>query len=165
MVSGASIRRSLALVGATLWVVGTSAGSAIAAQPGTCIVQVSPRAASSGSSFVFSGSGFVPTEMTLRRSGARPISHDLNLNHADPWEATVRSRVGDEGTWTATFRQPELACTASVDFRVTLINTDLVDDITAWTTSSPAPVLLYLAVIVFGFSGGVLIGRRVRSRA
>lgn len=165
MVSGGSIRRSLALIGATLCMVGISAGSAIAAQPGTCDVHVSPRTAAGGSSFVFSGSGFVPTEMTLHRDGARPISHDLNLGGADPWEATVRSRTGDEGTWTASFSEPALDCTASVEFRVTLVNTDLVDDITAGTTSSMAPVLLYLAVIVFGFSGGVLIGRRVRSRA
>lgn len=164
MVTGGSIRRSLALFGATLWILGVTAGSALGAQPGTCEVRVSPRAAAGGSAFVFSGSGFVPTEMTLHLEGAGPISHDLNLGDADPWEVTVRSRMGDEGTWTASFGDPALDCTATVEFRVTLSNTDLIDDVTAGTTSSPAPVLLYVAVIVFGFSGGALIGRRVRAR-
>ncbi len=140
------------------------AGSVLAAQPETCDVRVSPRAAAGGSVFVFSGSAFVPTELTLQKGDAEPISHDLNVGDADPWEVTVRSRTGDEGTWTATFSDPALDCTASVEFRVTLSNTDLIEDVVA-ATSSPAPVPLYVVVIVFGFAAGMLIGRRVRANA
>ncbi len=141
------------------------AGSVLAAQPETCDVQVSPRAAAGGSLFVFIGSGFMPTELMLLKEGAEPISHDLSVGDADPWEVTVRSRIGDEGIWTATFTDQALDCKASVELRVTLSNTDLIEDIAAAGTSSPAPVLLYLMVIAFGFATGMLIGRRVRSNA
>ena len=165
MVSSGTIRRILAALGALLWMLALSAGSSLAADPGTCQVHVNPRAAAAGSVFVFSGEGFVPTQLTLQREGGQPIEHDLNVGDADPWEITVRSRAGDEGTWTASFTDPAQDCTATVEFRVTLSNTDLIGDIAAATTSSSAPVFLYLAVIVFGFGGGVMIGRRVRARA
>lgn len=164
MVDSGSIRRLLAAAGAALWMLAVFVGSAIAAEPGTCDVHVSPRAAAAGSVFIFNGSGFMPTELTLQKEGGEPISHDLNVNEGDPWEVTVRSRAGDEGTWSASFFDTDANCTAAVEFRVTLSNTDLIDDIAASVTS-PAPMLLYLAVIVFGFGGGVLIGRRVRARA
>lgn len=141
------------------------AGSALAAQPERCDVQVGPRAAAGGSLFVFSGSGFMPTELTLQKEDAGPISHDINVGDADPWEITVRSRTGDEGTWTAAFTDQALDCTASVEFRVTLSNTDLIEDIAASTTSLPAPVLLYAVVVAFGLATGTLIGRRVRAKA
>lgn len=168
MVSSGSNRRFIAALGAMLWLLCLAAASALAAEPGICQVQVNPRAAASGSVFVFNGSGFAPTELTLEREGGEPITHDLNVGEADPWEFTVRSRTGDEGTWTASFSDPALNCTATVEFRVTLSDTDLIGDTAADTTSSSAPAFLYLAVIVFGFSGGVVIGRRiqhVRARA
>lgn len=164
MVSSGSIHRLLATFGAMLWLLCLSAGSAMAAEPATCHARVHPRAAAAGSVFVFSGSGFVPTQLTLERSGSDPIEHDLNVGGDDPWETTVRSRAGDEGIWTASFADPALKCTARVEFRVTLSNTDLIGDIAAATTSSTAPVLLYLAVIVLGFGGGLVLGRRLMVR-
>lgn len=163
MVDSRSIHRLLAALGAAVWILAVFAGSALAAEGGTCDVEVNPRVAASGSAFIFSGSGFAPTELKLHKEGGEPISHDLNVDDGDLWEFTVRSRPGDEGSWTATLSDPTVNCTATVEFRVTLINTDLIDDV-AGSVSSPAPVLLYLAVIVFGFGGGVLIGRRVRAR-
>ncbi len=162
MADSGSIRRLFAALGATLWILAVFAGTALAAEHETCEVEVNPRAAAAGSVFVFNGSGFVPTELELQKEGGEPIGHDPNVDDDDPWEVTVRSRTGDEGTWTATFSDPAVNCTATVDFRVTLSSTDLVDDIAA-TVSSPAPLLIYLAVIVLGFGGGVLIGRRVRT--
>ena len=122
-------------------------------------MQVSPRAAPAGSVFVFTGSGYKPTELSLEKEGVEPIKHDLDLSDSDQWEFTLRSRVGDEGAWTANFIDPDLNCTATVSIRVTLSNTDLIDDIAAATSTSPAPWLLYLAVVAVGFASGMLMGR------
>ncbi|MEX2547423.1 MAG: hypothetical protein WD830_06485 [Chloroflexota bacterium] len=166
MVSSGSIRRLLVTLGALAWMLAASAGSALAADPQTCEVHVNPLAASGGSVFVFSGSGFKPTQLTLQKEDDGPINHDLNVGDADPWEVTVRSRAGDEGTWSASFNDPVIQCTAVAEFRVTLSSTDLVEDIAAAAAGTrPAPLALYLLVILFGFTGGALLGRRVHARA
>lgn len=137
--------------------VALSAGSVLAA-PQDCEVQVSPRVGPAGSVFVFSGSGYKPTELTLQQDAA-VASHELSLGDGDAWEFTLRSRIGDEGTWTANFVDPDLGCTATVSIRVTLSDTDLVDDIAAATSSTTTPWLLYLSVVVLGFTSGLLMGR------
>lgn len=146
-------------MGAAAWILALCAGSMLAAEPVKCEVHVSPRAAPAGSVFVFTGSGYKPTELNLQKEGGQPISHVVSVGRSEPWEVTVRSRTGDEGTWTANFTDATTNCTASVSFRVTLSNTDLIDDIYAVTKDAPAPWFLYLAVVVFGFTGGMLIGR------
>ncbi|MEO6349814.1 MAG: hypothetical protein ABIP53_04105, partial [Candidatus Limnocylindrales bacterium] len=67
-------------------------------------------------------------------------------------------------SWTATFLDPDGICTATVGFRVTLTNTDAIDNIAKAVRGAPAPFVLHLAVIVFGFGGGMAIGRRINSR-
>ena len=139
-----------------------SAGNAFA-QDNECDVSVSPRAAVAGSVFVFTGSGYDPTRLTLQKEGGDAINHELTVGDADPWEVTVRSRVGDEGTWSASFEDATLDCTATTEFRVTLSNTDAIGDALTAATSG-APLALYMSVIVVGFGGGLLIGRRMRDR-
>jgi hypothetical protein len=164
MVRSASIRRLLAAAGVGLWMLTFSASAVLADETPECTVEVSPLTATSGESFVFTGGGFKPNELVLRKAGGDPISHRLELGEDDPWEVTVRSRTGDEGSWTATFLDPEGVCTATVGFRVTLTPTDAIDDIAKVVGEAPAPYVLYLAVIVLGFGGGMAIGRRINSR-
>ena len=159
MVSCGSIRRVVGAFGVAAWILALSAASAMAAGPQDCEVQVSPRAAPAGSVFVFTGSGLRPTELTLQKQGAEPVSHDLDVGDSGEWEVTTRSRIGDEGTWTANFIDPALTCTASVTFRVTLSSTDLMDDIAAATSTAATPWSLYLAVVAIGFASGMLMGR------
>lgn len=167
MVSRGSIRTLLAPIGALIWLVAFAAASVRAEDTVNCAVHVDPLAATGGSIFVFSGTGYKPDRLTLQKRGDDPIQHDLNVGDADHWEVSVRSRSGDEGSWTATFNDPVTSCTATVDFRVTLSGTDASTELngTAGTaaTTAPAPVLLYLAVVVVGFSGGLMIGRRVQA--
>ena len=166
MVSSGRLRRLLGPIGAALWMLTVSAGAVLADEaPITCSVEVSPAAAPAGSVFAFTGTGFQPNEVTLRKTGGEPVVHQLTVGDTDPWEVTVRSRIGDEGSWTATFSDPDADCTAIVRFRVTLTPTDVVDDIVAATQSQAAPLLLYSVVIVLGFGGGVAIGRRINARA
>jgi hypothetical protein len=164
MVRGGSIRRLLAAAGVGLWMLTFSAGAVLADESTECNVDVSPASATAGESFVFDGTGFKPNELVLRKVGGEPINHQLDLGENDPWEVTVRSRTGDEGSWTATFLDPDGICTATVGFRVTLTETDAIDDIAKAVGDAPAPFLLYLTVIVLGFGGGTVIGRRINSR-
>ena len=166
MVSSGSFRRILATLGAGLGAVlamlTLSAGAVLAdSTPQTCSVDVDPAVAPSGSVFVFTGPGFEPGRLTLRKVGGEPVVHELSVGDAEPWEVSVRSRVGDEGSWTATFSDSDADCTAIVGFRVTLASTDVVDDIVAATQTSAAPLVLYAAVVVLGFGGGALMGRRL----
>jgi hypothetical protein len=112
---------------------------------------------------VFSGSGYEPDHVILQKRGADPIQHDVDVGAEDPWQVRVRSRAGDEGTWSATFTDPITNCIAMIDFRVTLSSTDASSEPTGITSTAPAPVLLYLLVVVSGFSGGLFIGRRVQA--
>ena len=166
MVSSGTLRRLLASLGALLGMLTLSAGAVLAdSTPTTCSADVAPEVAPSGSVFVFSGTGFQPTRLTLRKVGGEPVVHELAVGDADPWEVTVRSRTGDEGSWTATFSDSDNDCTAIVGFRVTLASTDVVDDVVAAVQAPGAPLLLYAAVIVFGFGGGAFVGRRLNARA
>lgn len=156
MVRSGSVRHLLAPLGAAIWLVSVAAGAVLGGNVETCSVRVEPRAAPAGSVFVFSGTGFAPTELELARGNGAPSIHPLVPADDDPWEVSVRSRVGDEGTWTATFSEEDV-CTATVKFRVTLSNTDTLADVTE--TGSGQPWILYLAVVAFGFVGGRAIAR------
>lgn len=150
-----------------------SVGPALADDTGPCNVTVDPISAVGGASFNFSGSGFVPTKMSLQKGTGAPIVNDLDLGGADPWQVAVQSRAGDEGTWTASFEAPG-SCTASVFFEVVLASTDAEVDVAAEAnatnpqptqpTQPSSPVMLYLLVVGFGFTGGVFLARRLGAR-
>ncbi len=162
MVSRGYARFLVAPLGALLMLVALSAGAVMAEDTTTCAVDVEPQAAAAGSAFVFTGTGFKPTTLALQEEDGDPAVHDLDVGDADPWEVTVRSRAGDEGIWTATF-SADAECSASAEFRVTLSNTDLVSDLVNPSPQQPT-AWLYLLVVVIGFSGGVLVARRIGDR-
>ncbi len=163
MVSSELVRRVIAPAGALLLMLSLYAGTA-AARGGDCTVSVSPHAAVGGSVFVFSGSGYSPTTLSLQKAGNDPIDHDIDVGASDPWEVSVRSRVGDEGTWTASFEDADVPCTASTRFRVTLNNTDAISDAVSAASSGSTPIALYVGVIVVGLGGGLVIGHQMRNR-
>ena len=105
------------------------AAPAVKAAPPDCSVEVAPRAGSAGTIFVLSGTGFKPTSITIRRGAADADPHAIDVGAADPWQISVRSRAGDEGSWTAELSSDQ--CSAVAVFRVTLANTDVVSD--AWS--------------------------------
>ncbi len=162
MVSSGRLRLLLVPVAALLCLLTLSASATLAQEVLSCSVQVAPRAAPAGSVFVFNGTGFKPTTLTLQKGSSEPIVHEVAVGDTDPWEVTVRSRTGDEGTWTATFSDPVTNCEANTSFRVTLSNTDALSDLSG-NIGGGAPALLYVLVVVFGFTGGLVIGRIVRA--
>ena len=166
MVSSGPSRRLLAIVGGALWMLVLSAPGVFAASGGECVVEVSPKTAAAGSEFVFNGSGFVPISLQLQKNDNEPIAHGLSVGDDDPWEVTVRSKTGDEGKWIASFTDEGANCTATVEFKVTLASTDVVSDVAgAAAATRPAVMGFFAAVLVFGLTGGVFLGRQIQSRA
>ncbi len=82
-------------------------------------MQVSPRSAPAGSQFVFSGSGFQPTQLSLIPKTGTRLAHNITVGSADTWQYKVRSLTGDKGMWVAVFTDPQTSCTAKAVFWVT----------------------------------------------
>lgn len=134
-------------------------GSVMAADPG-CSVTVDPPAAVGGTVFTFTGSGFHPTKLLLQKGDGGPTSNDIDPGASDPWTQTVQSRVGDEGTWTATFVE-ENGCAIAVHFDVTLTSTDVISDLLSDQPQSALSALFMLMVTGFGLVGGAFLSRRM----
>ncbi len=139
--------------------IGIGASSVMAAEPG-CTVEVAPRAGAAGTVFVFSGTGFEPTQLKLHKNGADAGSHVVDVHGNDSWQVSVRSRPGDEGRWSAELTSRE--CSASVDFRVTLASTAVAAS-SAPNDAPPVPWALSILVLAAGLGGGVVLGRRIRT--
>lgn len=134
--------------------------SVMAAKPADCSVNVSPRAGSAGTTFVFNGTGFKPTELRLHKNDSDAGVHSVDVGDKDPWQLTVRSRPGDEGTWAAELVSDD--CSAAAAFRVTLNNTDAASDLKSGTARHGMPLLLPAILAAAGAGGGLVLGRRFR---
>lgn len=146
------------LVLGLLFVVGATT---VAAQE-DCTLSVNPAAAQAGSEFVLTGSGYTPDVLSLQRGSSDPVTIELDLDDADPFEIPIGSRPGDEGVWTATVSVSGSDCEASAEFRVTLKNTDMIDDLVASPAGGGIPPIVYLAVILGGFGVGAFAARQLR---
>jgi hypothetical protein len=158
--------RTTRLVGATLivkLVLGLFLLSAagVAAQD-ACVLTVEPAEAPAGHEFVLSGTGYLPDKLVLQRGTNEPVTIQLSLGPADPFEIPIGSRTGDEGLWTATASVDGTDCEATATFRVTLQNTDMIDDLMSGSTGGGLPLIAYLLVIVGGFGIGALAARHLR---
>jgi hypothetical protein len=158
MVRGGYVRTLGASIGALVVALMLSAGPVLAED--SCVVEVEPASAVGGSVFTFNGSGFQPTRLELSKDGGSPAVNDIDTGAADPWQVTVQSRAGDEGSWTANF-VADGGCSVSVDFTVGLASTDMVSDILGSQPAGVLPVLAYTLVIGFGLAGGMLLSRRL----
>ena len=156
MVSGGTFRAlGVSLATLLLLLVGSSTVSAAS----SCSVAVSPKSGAAGTVFTFKGQGFKPTNVTLHKNDLDAGAHTLS-EPKDPWTVSVRSKPGDEGTWSAEFSSD--SCSAAAGFEVTLSNTDVVAT-SAPGGSGPIPLALAALVLVGGAGGGVILGKRLRA--
>jgi hypothetical protein len=158
--------RTTRLVGATLivkLVLGLFLlGATSVAAEDACVLTVEPAEAQAGAEFVLSGSGYKPDQLILQRGTNEPVTIELDLPDADPFEIPIGSSTGDEGPWTATAVVDGTDCRATATFRVTLQNTDMIDDLMGSPSGSGMPLIVYLLVIVGGFGVGALAARHLR---
>jgi hypothetical protein len=157
------------LIGATMasvislgLILGLSVAS-VAAQD-ECVLTVEPAEAPAGDQFVLSGSGYTPEKLSLQRGGGEPVTFDLSLGDADPFEIPIGSKTGDEGLWQAVAFDEDTGCNARAHFRVTLKQTDMIDDLLA-APAAGLPAIVYLIVVIGGFGAGTLVARYARARA
>lgn len=134
--------------------------SALPALASDCEVTVEPRAGEAGTVFTLRGVGYTPTTLTLLKNDGRETAVELDLDDADPFEIPIGSRVGDEGTWRATVSVADTDCSATVTFRVTLLDTSSLSDVVAGRGVG-LPPLVFVVAAVLGVIGGTLIGRRL----
>jgi hypothetical protein len=135
------------------------APGAVMADSSQCSVTVDPQSAVGGSTFTFTGSGFRPTTLLLKKGNGDPIANAINPG-SDSWTQVVQSRTGDEGSWTATFVE-EGGCTVEVHFQITLTQTDMISDLLSDEPATSLPALFYLMVVGFGLAGGAFLSRRL----
>jgi hypothetical protein len=134
----------------------------ITAAQSQCQLTIDPEVATAGSEFHLHGSGFTPTQLILQKEGEDPVTIDLDLGTADPFDIPIGSRKGDEGNWTATAALPG-TCSPSVTFIATLESTDAISDLLAAPkTNDHLPLMVVLLTIVAGFGAGAVVALRLR---
>ena len=150
--------RTLGPILAALLFISIGASAVMAAEPG-CTIEVAPRAGAAGTVFVFSGTGFEPTQLTLHRNDADAGSHVVNVNSEDPWQVTVRSRPGDEGRWSAELELRRVQCQRGFPSYARQHGRRRDP-----SRSGPqVPLALSILVLAAGLGGGVVLGRRIRT--
>ena len=125
----------------------TLAGPVFAAEA-ECELSVDPRQGPPGTLFVFSGSGYTPTMLTLSQQGTEPREVELDLGDADPWEYELVATEDDAGKWTVTASIPETECAGRAVIRVTLPGTATAEDPLSTGTQRMALIAASLALVV-----------------
>lgn len=138
----------------------------MAVEASDCDLSVSPTEGPPGTEFVFSGSGYSPTQFTLRQAGTEPVVFDPELGGVDPWEFPFVATEAEAGRWAVIASIPETECAGKVVIRVNLPDTSIV----AKPTEPPIPQgqgLILAAgglVALFILATGLFV-RRVSLRA
>ncbi len=136
--------RSVTAILASVLVLGAMAVSpTLAAEPETCSLSVTPSEGPPGTEFVFSGSGYTPTHLTLKQRGSPPRVTELDLEGADPFEIPVLATEAEAGRWTviASIEGTECAGRASIN----VILPDTAPLAGAPTADGPAQPIVLLA--------------------
>ena len=122
------IAHSLAVLSSLglLLLVLAAASPALAQGSTDCALSVKPKHGGPGTEFVFSGSGYSPTRIVLKRDGGP--TKTVQVTPGDSADFTVRLIAGqnDTGTWKATAIEPA-GCKASASFSVGLPSTSTID--------------------------------------
>jgi hypothetical protein len=140
-------------------------GAALAAEA-PCELAVSPTSGPPGTEFVFSGSGYTPTQLTLRQKGADPRVVDLDLDSADPFEIPFVATEADAGRWSVTASIPETECAGRAVVDVTLPPTSSLAEVTATPATGLDRGVLFAGfaamVAIFALAAGVIMSRLAR---
>lgn len=124
------IGRSLALLSTlSLLLLSLAASSPVLAQRGPdCELSVKPRSGGPGTEFVFSGAGYSPTRIVLKRDGGPTRTVRVTPGESDAFTIRLVAGQDDTGIWKATAIEPD-GCRASASFRVGLPPTSTIDGV------------------------------------
>lgn len=159
------MRRMTSILLGSALLISLPAGAALAADAG-CELAVSPSSGPPGTEFVFSGSGYTPTQLTLRQRDAESRVLELDLDSADPFEIPFVATEADSGRWTVIASIPETECAGKAVVNVTLPPTTTIAEVAGVTPNGPDRGLLFAGfaamVSVFVLAAGLLMGRLAR---
>lgn len=161
----AGMRRITSILLGSALLISLPAGSALAADA-SCELAVSPASGPPGTEFVFSGSGYTPTQLTLRQKGVQPRVVDLDLDSADPFEIPFVATEADAGRWSVIASIPDTECAGKAVVNVTLPPTNSLAEVTASAPDGPDRGLLFAGfaaiVSIFVLTAGFFMGRLAR---
>lgn len=157
------IRRSLALVSTlSLLLLAFASVSPVAAQDADdCVLKVQPRSGAPGTEFVFTGSGYTPARIVLKREGAPSKTVQVTAGDEDSFTIRLIAGPNDGGTWKATAIEPD-GCRAVVSFTVGLPPTSTMDAADDGTRSAALAGFAALGAL-FILSSVVVLPRVTRS--
>jgi hypothetical protein len=155
------MRRTAATVlGVSLLILLPLAGP-VAAGSDECQLSVTPTEGPPGTQFVFSGSGYTPTLLTLRQEGKEPIVQELDLGDEDPFEIELVAMEEHAGRWTAIASIPDTECAGRAVLRVTLPSTATLAE-AAGTNRMAALLGVSGVLILFVFAARFFLARSAR---
>ena len=123
----------------------TATAPAVQAGSAACTLSVTPESGPPGTEFVFSGSGYTPTTLTLTQGDKPPRVAPLELGTADPFSFPLLATQSDVGKWKVVASTDDPACAGMAVIRVTLPPTATVD--------APVPVVADQAPAIAAFAG------------
>lgn len=115
------IGRSLAFLSTLSLLLSALAASAptLAQSGDDCTLSVKPRNGGPGTEFVFSGAGYAPSRLVLKREGGPTKTVQVTPGDSDGFTIRLVAGQNDAGAWTATAVEPDV-CRATASFRVGL---------------------------------------------
>lgn len=151
LVAGAAFAGALFMQGNATYAVATD-----------CTMAVTPASGAPGTQFMFSGSGYTPTELRLSQGSTMKVV-PLDLKGADPWSYTVVAGDGDVGRWKVVAAVDATGCQAMTVIHVALpptsTSTEPGDSATSPDRSTAIAAVSGLAVL-FSVSGAFFLRRR-----
>lgn len=142
------------------------ASPALAAEPESCSLSVTPSKGPPGTQFVFSGSGYTPTQLTLKQRGTKPHAMELDLKGADPFQIPFLATEAEAGRWTVIASIPDTECAGRASINVILPDTAPVAEAPA--SHAPAQPIVLAAFGILGalfLASAWLLTRRFTRRA
>ena len=113
------------------------------AAQGACSLTVQPKDGAPGTSFVFTGTGFTGTTVSLTKAGTDPIIVTVD-DKADPFHVSLVASVGDVGHW----RAVAAGCADPATFQVSLPPTTTAAGASVTTTPDAPDHIPQLAAFI-----------------
>ena len=143
----------------------TAMAPAVQAGSAACTLSVTPDSGPPGTEFMFSGSGYTPTTLTLTQDGKPPRVVPLDLGSADPFSFPLVATQTDVGKWKVVASTADPACAGMAVIKVTLPPTATVDAPAAVIANAPAIAAFAGLAVLFLVSTQLLFrGSRIRRR-
>lgn len=128
-----------------------TAAPALAQGSRDCALKVTPRNGGPGTEFAFSGSGYSPSKIVLRRKGGPTKTVQIPSSGDDSFTVRLVAGQGDTGSWKATAIDAEV-CSATTSFSVGLPPT---------ATADPGADTRGLALAAFAGLGALFVASSI----